>query len=158
MWTDADTVIMNSDITVQSFLTEKDFIVASDNTYGFNSGVFVVQNTQWGKQFLQGWWDMKSFVRPPGMSLSGDNAALKAMLTNLPDKEFAEHVAVPPRCTINSFAKFLTVGESDKVMATLEDQEWYMDERYYHKGDFLAHTPGYDNKNECIRALLEEAR
>jgi hypothetical protein len=159
MWLDADTVIMNSDIRIEDFLPEdptKDFLVGSDNGWGYNSGVFLVRNTPWGVKFLDDWWNMRSFVRPPGMSLSGDNAAMKALLRDMPN--FDDHIFVPPRCTFNSFAKFLTLKESIVAMKNLEGQEWYLDERYYHKGDFIAHAPGYDNKAECLQLLLQEAQ
>jgi hypothetical protein len=158
MWTDADTVIMNSDIRIEDFLPQdptKDLLVGSDNGGGYNSGVFLVRNSPWALQFLDDWWNMSSFVRPPGLSLSGDNNAMKAVLSDM--KDFDDHVFSPPRCTFNSFAKFLTLSESMTAMDNLEKQEWYFDERYYHKGDFIAHTPGYDNKADCLRLLLQEA-
>jgi hypothetical protein len=159
MWADADTVIMNSDVRIEGFLPEdpnKDLLVGSDNGGGYNSGVFLVRNTPWALKFLDDWWNMRSFVRPPGMSLSGDNHAMKALLRDMPN--FDDHIFSPPRCTFNSFAKFLTLSESYSAMDKLEEQEWYLDERYYHKGDFIAHTPGYDNKAECLRLLLQEAQ
>jgi len=165
MWTDADTVIMNSNVSMQDFLptdsSAKDFVVASDNGGGYNSGVFVFRNTPWSIQFLERWWNMTSYVRPPGFSLSGDNNALKALLRELQDTdEFDRKVAVPPRCTMNSFAQFLTLQESTTLtdMKTISQQEWYMSIDYYHQGDFIAHTPGYDNKAECLRLLLQEAK
>jgi hypothetical protein len=109
-------------------------------------------------------------VRPPGLSLSGDNAAFKALLAAMPDADFNQHVLVPSRCTFNAFAKFLTISESQSVMqqppgntdsndaSVLQQQPWYLSQDYYHKGDFLAHAPGYDNKAECLRLLLQEAR
>lgn len=159
MWTDADTVVMNSDVRIEDFLPAdgtKDLLVGSDDGGGWNSGVFLVRNTEWSRGFLDDWWNMRSFVRPPGLSLSGDNNAMKALLRNMPD--FDSHVLSPPRCTFNSFAKFLTLSQSISVMDNIEDQEWYFDERHYHKGDFIAHTPGYDNKAECLRMLLQEAQ
>ena len=159
MWTDADTVVMNSDRRIQDFLPtdpNKHLLVVSDNGGGYNSGVFLVRNTDWSKQFLQDWWDMRSFVRPAGMALSGDNNAMKALLRDMPD--FDEHVLSPSRCTFNSFAKFLTLSEQMNIISHLDDQHWYNSQDYYHKGDFLAHTPGYDNKVDCLRLLLQEAR
>lgn len=158
MWTDADTVIMNSDKKIEDFLPAdptKDLLVGSDKGGGFNSGVFVLRNSAWSKRFLDQWWNMKSFVNPPGLSLSGDNYALKALLRDMVD--FDAHVLSPARCTFNSFAKFLSVSESATVMDTLNEQPWYLSEDYYHKGDFLAHSPGYDNKEHCLRLLLQEA-
>eukprot|EP00527_Entomoneis_sp_CCMP2396_P006523 CAMPEP_0198141074 /NCGR_PEP_ID=MMETSP1443-20131203/4145_1 /TAXON_ID=186043 /ORGANISM="Entomoneis sp., Strain CCMP2396" /LENGTH=346 /DNA_ID=CAMNT_0043803697 /DNA_START=90 /DNA_END=1130 /DNA_ORIENTATION=+ len=158
MWTDADTVVMNSDQKIENFLPSdpsKHLLVGSDNGGGYNSGVFLLRNTEWSRQFLSDWWDMRSFVRPPGMALSGDNNAMKALLRDMPD--FQEHVLSPTRCTFNSFAKFLTFSQQLTVMENLKEQPWYASQDYYHKGDFLAHTPGYDNKANCLHLLLQEA-
>ena len=158
LWTDADTIIMNSDIKIESFLpadSAHDLLVGSDNGGGYNSGVFLSRNSDWTRQFLEDWWNMNDYVRPPGFSLSGDNNALKALLRELP--QFDTKVLSPARCTFNSFAKFLTLSESKTTMDQLPAQDWYLSENYYHKGDFIAHTPGYDNKAETLRLLLQEA-
>ena len=158
MWTDADTVIMNSEQRIENFLPQdpsKHLLVGSDNGGGYNSGVFLLRNSEWSRQFLSDWWDMRSFVRPAGMALSGDNHAMKALLRDMPD--FDERVLSPSRCTFNSFAKFLTFSQQMTVMENLKEQPWYASQDYYHKGDFLAHTPGYDNKADCLRLLLQEA-
>jgi hypothetical protein len=153
VWLDADTVIMNSDIKIESFLPaddSHDFLVGSDDRGGgHNSGVMLFRNTLWSKQFLDHWWNMKSYVRPPGLSLSGDNNALKALIKETP--EFDQHVLVPPRCTLNSFARFYS-------KTAVADPEEYMSEFYYHKGDFIAHVAGYDNKAGLMRMLLKEAK
>jgi hypothetical protein len=169
MWSDADTVIMNLDVSVHDFLPADpnvDFLVGTDHVSGYNAGVFLVKNSAWGHEFMKRWWNMESYVRPPGFSLSGDNNAMKALLAEYQNQpsdtsgksQFDIHVAVPARCTFNSFAKFLTVQESLTVLDQLEGQEWYMSPDYYHKGDFIAHTPGYDNKQECLQLLLNEAK
>lgn len=159
MWTDADTLIMNSHVRIQDFLpadSTKDMLVGSDKGGGFNSGVFLFRNTQWSLQILDDWWNMKQFVRPPGLSLSGDNSAMKSLLKNMEDLN--EHVLSPPRCTFNSFAKFLTLGQSRVAIDHLDQQSWYLDDEHYHTGDFIAHTPGVNNKIECLRLLLPEAK
>lgn len=162
LWMDADTVIMNSNVRIEDFLPAdptKDLIVVSDKGGGYNSGVFLFRNSLWSKQFLDEWWNMNDFVRPPGLSLSGDNAALKALLRTMEERNiFHDHVLTPPRCTINSFAHFLTLGESMEIMDHLTEQPWYYDNEHYHKGDFIAHIPGFDNKAECLKLLLREAR
>ena len=159
VWMGADTVIMNTAIRFQDFLPQdasKDLIVGSDKGGGYNSGVFIFRNTDWSKRTLDDWWNMKEFVQPPGLSKSGDNSAMKALLANMED--FKDHVLVPPRCTMNSFAKFLTVPESRNIMDELVFKPWYLDSGYYHKGDFIAHAPGIDNKAEALKLLLIEAR
>jgi galactosyl transferase GMA12/MNN10 family len=162
LWMDADTVIMNSDVRIEDFLpadATQDLLVASDKGGGYNSGVFFFRNSAWSRQFLDEWWNMKDFVRPPGLSLSGDNAAMKALLKSMEDQgTFDAHVLSPPRCTFNSFAQFLTLGQSIEIMDHLTEQDWYFDSEHYHKGDFIAHIPGVDNKAECLKLLLREAR
>ena len=166
MWTDADTVIMNSDIAITDFLpasNSHDLIVAPDKGGGYNSGVFVFRKSAWSLAFLEEWWNMTKFVRPPGLSLSGDNNAMKSLLNQLRerDNEFSRHVLSPPRCTFNSFAKFLSKRLSNKIAkypALLGEQEWYLDNEHYHRGDFIAHTPGVDNKAACIKVLLQYAQ
>ena len=158
MWTDADTVIMNSDKKVEHFLPSDEdinLLVGSDNGGGYNSGVFLFKNTDWSRQFLQKWWDMKAYVNPTGISLSGDNHAMKDLLRDLP--EFDKNVASPPRCNLNSFAKFYPVSESLQAAENMEEKDWYMSESYYHKSDLIAHCAGIDNKDNCIRLLLAEA-
>mmetsp|Transcript_19504 Transcript_19504/g.25147 ORF Transcript_19504/g.25147 Transcript_19504/m.25147 type:complete len:321 (+) Transcript_19504:106-1068(+) len=157
-WLDADTVIMNSDKRIEDFLPsdpEKDLLLSADDGGGYNAGVWLVHNTAWALQFLQEWWDMKSFVKPPGLAKSGDNDALKYKLKNLVD--FDDRILAPPRCTFNSYAKFVNPADFDRLSATVEHQDWHMSEVYYHKNDFVAHVAGVDNKVETIKMLLEIA-
>jgi len=158
-WLDADTVIMNSDKRIEDFLpadSTKDLLMSRDNGGGYNAGVWLVRDTAWGRDFLQTWWDMKSFVRPPGLSHSGDNAALKVLLANM--KDFDQHVLAPARCTFNSFAKVVVPSEFEDVTSDLPRQDFYLAEAYYHKGDLLAHVAGVDNKVEILKMLLAEAQ
>lgn len=160
VWTDADAVFMNSDIRIESILPtdqQHDLILAEDEpNSGYNSGVLLFRNTPWSKQFLEDWWNMKSYVRPPGLSLSGDNTAMKAQLKSMTD--FDDHVLVPPRCHINSFAKFVPVGQEETIAKNMDEQHWYkLKNNYYHKGDLIAHVAGYDNKAETLLLLLKEA-
>ena len=99
---------------------------------------------------------MKSFVKPPGLAKSGDNDALKHKTSHMSSTELA-HVAAPPRCTFNSFARFVKPNEYAAVERHQKDHEFYMDPASYHKGDLIAHVAGVDNKVETIQLLLEQA-
>ena len=77
---------------------------------------------------------------------------MKALLVN-PD----EHTIIPPRCTLNSFAQFLSARQSQNIMDRLDHQEWFMSDEFYHKSDFIAHVPGLDNKAEGLKLLLDAA-
>jgi hypothetical protein len=117
---------------------------------------------------------MKHYVKPPGLAKSGDNDAFKAMLATLP--EFDQHILVPPRCTFNSFAYFITQDKLDSILSgdgaaavaasseqqqgsslLLTQQTWYRNEAFYHKGDLLAHVAGYNNKEQPVSMLLDIA-
>ena len=157
-WLDADTVVMNSDKRIEEFLPSdegKDLLLSVDDGGGYNAGVWLVHNTEWALTFLQEWWDMKSFVKPPGLAKSGDNDALKHKLKHMDD--FDEHILAPARCTFNSYVKFVNPAISEKVSKSVEKHDWYMSEVYYHKNDFIAHVAGVDNKIESIQKLLEIA-
>ena len=158
-WLDADTVVMNSDKKVEAFLPAHDTIdmlFSPDDGGGYNAGVWLVRNSEWGRNFLQEWWDMKSFVKPPGLAKSGDNDALKHKTAHMSEAEL-QHIGAPARCTFNSFARFVKPDEFQAVQTRVKEHPWYMDEASYHKGDLIAHVAGVDNKVETIQLLLEEA-
>ena len=167
-WMDADTVIMNSDIRIESFLplpdAKGDLLIAHEGAKGYNAGAWIVRNSPWTLEFLQTWWNMKSYVKPPGLAKSGDNDALKALLSPQNERLSAssskeliqDHVLVPPQCTFNAFAKWLKPGRQAKSI-DLPSASWYQSEHWYHKGDFVAHVAGVDNKVETIHMLLEYA-
>ena len=158
-WLDADTVVMNSNKKVQDFLPTSetiDILLSPDDGGGYNAGVWLVRNSEWTRNFLQEWWDMKSFVKPPGLAKSGDNDALKFKTAHM-NADDAAHIGAPPRCTFNAFARFVKPNEYQAVETKLKDHHWYMDEASYHKGDLIAHVAGVDNKVETIKLLLEEA-
>jgi mannan polymerase II complex MNN10 subunit len=100
---------------------------------------------------------MKSYVQPIGHSFSGDNDALKALLRNYDASDFNDHCLVPPRCTFNSFAKFVRSGTENTEHNQQLVLERTYNEAFYHKTDFVAHVAGVDNKRDTIKMLLEMA-
>ena len=46
----------------------------------------------------------------------------------------------------------------DYVVENLQEQDWYLSEGWYHKGDLLAHVAGFDNKIETLKLLLAKAK
>ena len=157
---DADTVIMNSEISLQDFLpsgNQYDFLLTKDDGGGYSAGAWIIRNSEWSLQVLESWWNLKSYVKPAGLARSGDNDALKALLHGMHDT-FDQHCLVLARCTFNSFAKFVSPNEYDKVNPYLEQQSWYLSPDAYHKGDFVAHVAGIDNKRATLQMLLDMAQ
>lgn len=65
--------------------------------------MFFFRNTNWSRQFLDTWWNQTNFVLPFGQSKSGDNTALKHLISIMPKDEFKQHVRVPKmQCLFNS--------------------------------------------------------
>jgi galactosyl transferase GMA12/MNN10 family len=132
------------------------------NTGIYNAGAWIIRNSEWSINFLTTWWNMKSYVQPIGHSFSGDNHALKDLLRyNVSD--FNDHCLVPPRCTFNSFAKFVRSTSPNSIVNTEQSHQQLIKERtyneaYYHKTDFVAHVAGVDNKRDTIQMLLELAQ
>jgi galactosyl transferase GMA12/MNN10 family len=179
-WMDVDICVMNSTIRLEDFLPPStaphDLLLSidtrgsrtsssngtRDNTVGpppgvgYNAGAWIIRNTPWSLNFLSTWWELSSFVMPIGQSISGDNDAFKHLLRIIP--EFSQHCLVPPRCTFNSFAKFIEPDQLAMATAAITEQSYYMDEAYYHKGDFVAHVAGISNKMDTIKLLLELAQ
>lgn len=145
-WLDADTVIMNSSKRIEDFLPKADssidFVVTRQKVISFNSGAWLIRNTDWSKEFLQRWWDMKQFSKIKGQAVAGDNHALNSLLRN--STFIAGKTGIPPRCQFNSVAKFLTpkqaIALSPKSLYT--NHKNLLHQENYHKGDFIAHIAG----------------
>jgi hypothetical protein len=173
MWLDADVVIMNSSVKIDSLLPsseqEIDLVVTTDRRFTANSGAWIIRNSPWGREFLNEWWEMRQFVRPKGLSLSGDNDAFGHMvrkrvgLTKYPtEEEFQQAAAaktsrirMPARCNFNSFGVFLS---KDVDLSKDPKPEWYLSDKFYHDGDFIAHASGIDQKNVGVKLLLQRAK
>lgn len=181
MWLDADILIMNSNILLESILpspnhsnnkdakTVIDLIVTYDRKYTANSGAWLIRNSQWSIQFLNDWWNMKSWVRRSGFSLSGDNAAFGYLTdhhlgdarnnnytsTNLAganhlalSQQQHGHIAMPARCNFNSFGVFMTQDQYDRQQEDNDREdgnEAHFSDNFYHKVSSMAFAfyPGF---------------
>ena len=130
---------------------------STSNTGIYNAGAWMIRNSAWSIQFLNTWWNMNSYVQPIGHSFSGDNHALKDLLREFSSTDFNDHCLVPPRCTFNSFAKFVHGSMPESSREQLLSERQY-NEAYYHQTDFVAHVAGVDNKRDTIQMLLDLAQ
>lgn len=102
---------------------------------------------------------MSSFVRPPGLSQSGDNHALNHKTGNMTARD-ASHIAAPPKCTFNSEARFVPHQQGRQKLflessKPIFHQEHHLSLESYHEGDLIAHVVGIDNKVKALQLLLE---
>jgi len=168
-WMDADTIIMNPNKRLESFLPlEHDFVVTGSNgtVFNANAGVWAIKNSPWSLNFLERWYNLKEFVRPKGFSQSGDNHALNHLLRSIGAakdgaSEFADHVILGVSCAFNTNPVFYIGGEPTLRKGLLgkrydkhKEEELVNSLAIYHKGDFVAHLGGYSNKLELSKMLL----
>jgi galactosyl transferase GMA12/MNN10 family len=119
-WTDADSLIMNSDIKLKGFIDKRyDLVIATDNDH-LNSGQFLIRNCDWSKDFLQriyakeefitnGWWEQASMI---------DEFAK--------NKSDRKHVKYLKQRSMNSISYEQCQGEH----------------AHWHDGDFIVHFMG----------------
>lgn len=66
MWLDADTIVTNPDIRLESLLPRSsngpDFVITVDGG-GYNAGIWLMRRSEWSMAFLDRWWSMKQYVR-----------------------------------------------------------------------------------------------
>eukprot|EP00262_Sarcandra_glabra_P003408 TRINITY_DN14088_c0_g1_i2.p1 TRINITY_DN14088_c0_g1~~TRINITY_DN14088_c0_g1_i2.p1 ORF type:complete len:333 (+),score=25.10 TRINITY_DN14088_c0_g1_i2:41-1000(+) len=126
-WNDADTLVTNSNISLESILRsvigDDDFqnspdLILTEDVTGVNAGIFFVRRSKWSVDFLNMWWNQTAFVRFGG-SKSGDNDALKYLVNTMPAAEKQRHVRIPPmQCLFNSYPWFPTWKTSYRLIAS----------------------------------------
>jgi hypothetical protein len=165
-WQDADTIIMNRSIAIESFLPPNDssidLLLTEEKGRSWNAGAWVLRRSNWALEFLDAWWNMTGFVKPMGLTTSGDNDALKHYLTEHYDELFGTKIVEVPRCTFNSVAPFLP----QRPPGTTPSSSWVdlqahfgpNSHRHYFKGDFVAHVAGVNNKVKAVSEVLKDAQ
>ena len=65
MWLDADTIVTNPEIRLESLLPRStngpDFVITVDGG-GYNAGIWLLRSTPWSYTFLDRWWNMKHYI------------------------------------------------------------------------------------------------
>lgn len=85
LWVDADVLIMNYEIPLESFTpndSAKEIVFTPDLWRGVNAGVFLIHNSAWTISFLNTWWDMSDYIVQEKSAYSGDNTALGSLVRN----------------------------------------------------------------------------
>ncbi|XP_068639527.1 alpha-1,2-galactosyltransferase gmh3-like [Aristolochia californica] len=160
-WNDADTLVTNSSISLenilQSVIGDSDFesspdLILTEDVTGVNAGTFFVRRSNWSQEFLDTWWNQTSFVRF-GSSKSGDNDALKNLISVLPSDALAKHVRISPmQCLFNSYPWF----PSWKTAYRLVTSPSIIWKGTYSNGDFMVHLAGLDEKRRWAAEILRE--
>ncbi|KAH7690531.1 Glycosyltransferase 34 protein [Dioscorea alata] len=117
-----------------------------------NPGVFFIRRSKWSENFLDVWWNQTTFISF-GSTKSGDNAAFKHFMDNLPPDELRQHIQISPmQCLFNSYQWFLS-WKSALRLFTSPSTTW---KGAYSHGDFMVHFAGIDEKQEWAEKILRE--
>lgn len=117
-WTDADSLVMNKDIKLESFIKENfDLIITQEATAkNYNTGSFLIKNSDWSKQLLKDIYEQTEYSHMPPW----EQQALAKLLKK--NHKLFEHILVLPQRTMNSH-----ISEPGGT---------------YKKGDFIIHFYG----------------
>lgn len=166
MFLDMDTIIMNPDIKLESFVEASggtyDLIMTEDDN-GLNSGVFLARNTPWTLWFLRTAWEQEQLV--PTLSTNGQRHPFRweqrafHYMTNSPTWQAAKlppfegyeavrknHIYILPQCAFNSY-----------ILHPL-DFHSHRESSQYAPGDFLIHFAGKrgESKKKLMTHYLQE--
>ena len=162
---DMDTIIMNADIKLESFIdaSERKFdVVVTEDMNGMNTGVFLMRNSAWTLWFLQTAWEQTQLVP----KLTDDGKALpfrweqrafhyltrsaewtKADLPVYSNyTEVRKHFYMLPQCAFNSYILHPFDLHADREASQ------------YAPGDFLIHFAGKSGvyKKQLMQHYLEQ--
>lgn len=131
-WTDADSLIMNTNITLENFIDEDFNFIISKERDRVNSGEFLIKNCQWSKNFLDTvyrhtecinheWWEQMAIIK------------------ELDNEKFKPQIKILPQRALNARAKDGTHCE-------------------YKPGDFIIHFAGKKNKKNLKKYMENYAK
>lgn len=99
MWSDADSLIMNQDINIESLIDNNyDLIITREaNDKHINTGQFLIKNSSWSRQLLHDIYAQTQFINASGW---WEQAALAHLLTT--NKSLYKKIKILPQRTMNS--------------------------------------------------------
>lgn len=125
-WSDADTVIMEDEVRLESFIREdKDLIIACD-PFGLNAGEFFIRNSPFSFQLLETLYAMEAFIHDKGF----EQKALKTLLKNHP--ELWGKIYVEKTRAFNALWPEYFMHSNIPIFS-------HYPQSGYHEGDFLVH-------------------
>lgn len=129
-WSDADSLIMNTNIKLESFVNDDvDLIISKECYYGFlNTGSFLIKNTPWSHILLKRIYAQRQFIN----HLLWEQQALAHLLKI--DKTIFPHLKIVDQRVLNSNYGY-----------TSATQCWYKE------GDFVVHFFGPCDKAKLMK-------
>lgn len=156
-WTDADSLIVNSDIKLESFIDPAyDIILSREHNWdgiqidnhifkidgiSFNTGHFLIKNSDWSTKMLNQIWKQEKFINCNGW---WEQAAFLNLYNN--DTTIKSHMKLLPQRALNS-CLIETLKVTPKLNSLLG---------LYQPGDFILHFYGSINKAPLMKEWSEK--
>jgi hypothetical protein len=145
-YNDVDTIIMNQNIKLESFIDNNyDFIISYDIN-GINSSNWLIKNSAWAYNFL-----MKSFNRKEFHDYKGWADQVSLINTWVYSGEAIEKTKLVPQKQFNSYL-YETFGRND------EGNLPHWPQGQFQRGDFMLHLCGQtmDQRKDYIEKYIKE--
>lgn len=144
LWVDADTVILNPRVPIETFLPPPDaefddvhLLFSSDET-GLNNGVFSVRVNQWAVKFLTATVTLRLYKPDEPLEFRDQSA----MNTVIKERAFERNIVQAPQRCFNTYQ-----SEHDQTLAPFQIR----------RGDLLVHFAGVPNQEERMAYWIERA-
>lgn len=141
LWLDTDTVIINSDFTLESIISEDKFIYISKDMNNINAGVMMIKNNDYSYSFFEKVWNSTQFLYNKWWE--------QAAMIDLIDQNYMDiqqHIKYIPQHIFNAYA-YEYYGCSNHAGQVCKDS-------------FILHCPGlpHDTRLELLRHYKEYYR
>ena len=152
LWVDSDAVIKNKEIKVEELIDNDFDLILSKDGYTYNSGVFLIRNTESSKKFLEECLAKEEFIGHPWE----EQAAIVDFLENNKDLR----VYALPQRLLNSYSEKPSL---EGWYTQVSGKSYYWDKNRgdlgtYREGDFIIHFAGLtaDEKALSIQEHLRQ--
>ena len=139
LWVDADTVILNPKIPVETFLPPVEFddihLLLTNDFNGLNNGIFPIRVNQWSADLLSAAMSF-SYFNPDVKLQFHEQSAMEQLLKN---PKFGQHTVMVPQRWFNAYP-----GEQNETSQPYQIK----------RGDMLIHYAGFGNKKEMMSRWL----
>jgi len=150
LWTDSDSVILNEDIKIESLIDDSVDLVITKDCFTYNSGVFLIKNTENSKKFLLECLRKDQHLTHPWK----EQAAIVEILES--DNPIVKAKTIPQRA-LNSY-----LPQEDRTgwFTSINDKTYYWNQSAdksgeYKDGDFIIHYAGIAEE-ERSRLILSK--
>ena len=145
LWTDSDAVIKNKNIKIEDLIDNNFDLIISKDGFTYNTGIFLIKNTDASKKFLNECIEKEQYVGHPWEE--------QAAVVDFLEKNDSYKVKVVPQRILNSYPKkpplegwYTQVGEKKYF--------WQDGEGEFQEGDFVIHFAGFSPKEKEL--LIEK--